>query len=234
LPTEFYGGPGGTPNYYTGSRYAGKFEIYTVTDGSISYQDHEVDHDYLYYDATFTATFDSPPALMSGGEEYELHATTSGSGHVSQYAGGGNSFITFQYWNEGGVLSGDTSAGTNLDFVEDTATCFYTPPTASVGGQLSLTASLWNCSACNVQWLYTAREVEVIDALLEQTQKKPMNLVQLKRYFDVEPTLPDAINTIKILSGLTQGDDARRFGDITGDGKAGIDDLIYFLQSLAQ
>jgi hypothetical protein len=85
-----------------------------------------------------------------------------------------------------------------------------------------------------VQWVYTLRKFELIDLLLDRTQAKPMNLPHLKEYFDVTVTVADAINNLQFAAGVPRTGDKPRPGDLTGDGKAGIEDTIKALQSIAE
>jgi hypothetical protein len=232
-PTEFYGGVG-DPGFFPEARFLGKLREYTVTDGSISYHDKNVDYGYVYFDATFKADFDKPPSMMTAGETYPLTGTTSGSGFVSEHAGGWNSGIRFEYRSDGGTMGGDTDAATNLDFITDTAPAAFTAPTGSVGAQMTVYAFLWNHAACRVDWIYTFKKLELIDILLANAQAQPMNLPHLKKYFDVTVTMADAINNIQFAAGMPRTADQPRAGDLTGDGKAGIDDTIKILQSMAE
>lgn len=151
--TEFIGGVG-DPTYFGEPRFLGTYELFTVTDGSITHRDKSVDHDYLYYDATFIAKFDRPPARMTPGDTITLNATTEGSGYVSEHAGGWNAGITFQYRANGQAIPGDSLASTNLDFISDTATVNFTVPAVTAGGQIDISPGLWNCSACLVEYIY--------------------------------------------------------------------------------
>lgn len=151
--TEFIGGVG-DPEYYSEPRYLGKYELFTVTDRSITHRNKSVDHDYLYFDATFIARFDKPPAQMIAGETITLNATTEGSGYVSPYSGGWNAGIQFQYHADGVTLSGDSIAATNLDYISDTAKVNFDVPVVTAGGRIEISAGLWNCPACLVQYIY--------------------------------------------------------------------------------
>jgi hypothetical protein len=162
--TEFTGGTG-DPDFYPEPRYLGKYRLFTVTDGSITVRDKHVDHGYLYFDPTFIANFDQPPAQMTPGDTITLNATTEGSGYVSPHSGGWNSGITFQYYGDGVTLLGDPIAGTNLDFISDTSTVNFDVPAVTAGGRLEISAFLWNCPAGLVQYIYepgTAKEEEFV------------------------------------------------------------------------
>ena len=157
--TEFVGGVG-DPEFFGEPRFLGKYWLFTVSDGSITFRDKDVDHGYLYFDATFVAKFDSPPDRLIPGDTLTLDATTKGSGYVSPYAGGWNSGIRFQYAGEGVTLTGDPAAATNLDFISDSAKAQFTVPAVTANGQLVIHAFLWNCAACQVQYVYEPMTVE--------------------------------------------------------------------------
>jgi hypothetical protein len=157
--TEFVGGVG-DPEFFGEPRFLGKYWLFTVADGSITFRDKDVDHGYLYFDATFVAKFDSPPDRLIPGDTLTLDATTKGSGYVSPYAGGWNSGIRFQYAGEGVPLTGDLAAATNLDFISDLAKAQFTVPAVTERGQLTINAFLWNCAACQVQYVYEPMTVE--------------------------------------------------------------------------
>jgi hypothetical protein len=232
-PTELYGGVGDF-GFYPEPRFLGSFRKYTVTEGSITVQDKRVDSGKVHFDATFTADFDKPPEMMTPGETYHLTGTTSGSGFVSETAFWSSSGMRFEYGSTGGEIGGDTDAYTNLDFITDTASATFTAPTGSVGAQLTARAYIWNYNPCLVDWAYTFKKLELIDLILTKAQAKPLNLPYLKQYFDVIPTLADAINNIQFAAGIPRTGDQPRAGDLTGDGKAGVEDTIKILQSMAE
>jgi hypothetical protein len=224
-PTEFYGD----------GRFEGTLEEYTVADGSIGVHDKEVDHGVVYWDANFTATFDSPPAMMTSGEDYPLAATTEGSGEaVETYEGSTSSRIQFEYRAEKGVWGGDTYATTSLAFVTGRAVAIYTAPIASVDAEEIISAFLWNCPACYVHYVYTGKKFEAIQILLLEAQAEPMNIGQLDDYFDVSLDLDHVILNMGIMAGLPASQDAPRSVDYTGDGRVGIKDTIAALQSLTK
>jgi len=158
-PTEFIGGIG-DPGYYPDPRYLGKYELFTVTDGSITHRNKHVDYGHLYYDATFIAKFDKPPALMTTGETVTLNATTEGSGFVSENAWWGMAGIKFQYDSDDLNLPEDEIAATNLDFISDTTTVNFNVPVVTAGGRIEISAGLRNCPACWVQYIYEPGTVE--------------------------------------------------------------------------
>ncbi|NQE53322.1 hypothetical protein C5S29_06990 [ANME-1 cluster archaeon GoMg3.2] len=154
-PTEFIGG-GATPGYYTSPRANGTLEQFTVSEGRFIYRTKKVDYGYEYYDATFTASFDKPPSTLIPGKNITLTATASGSGTVSERAGGCNAVILFEYRADGVNLQGDTQAGLCLEFKTDTATSWFIVPPARNKGEIRIKAFLWNHSPCCVEWVYSA------------------------------------------------------------------------------
>jgi len=232
--TEFQGG-GSMLDFYPEERYEGKLREITVADGSIGIHDRHVDREVVYWDANFTAKFDSPPAMMTSGEDYPLAATTEGSGEAAEaYEGSSSSGIQFEYRAERIAVGGDTQAATFLGFVTDRAFATYTAPIASIGAEEIIHAFLWNCPACLVDYVYTGKKFEAIQILLLEAQAQPMNIGQLDDYFDVSLDLSHVILNMGILAGVPASEDGPRSVDYTGDGKAGIKDTIATLRSLTK
>lgn len=231
-PTYFEGGVPPPPYWYNDLRYEGKFLDIKVMDGSIIYHDFHFDHEFCY-DATFVADFEAPPASMAGGEEISLTATASGSGTSTGKDGCGVAGIQFQY-RYGSPFVGSPVARTDLEFVPQTFNDIYKAINVAEGAEFIISAFLWNCPACLVQYVYTGRKYDLIEAFMSEIIDQPTNLVQLNQYYDVTHNIADAINHLKYLSGAVQDENEPRLGDLTGDGKVGIDDTIRVLQILSQ
>ncbi len=223
-----------TPGWFSDPRYDGKFLSITVEDGSIKYHNHHMDWGSLCYDANFVADFDSPPASMAANEEIMLTATTSGSGEVTGGYGCGWTGIGFEYRTNRGSFSGDTYASTDLNFITDTAVATLKAPSGQAGSEMTVSAFLWNCGACLVDYVYICREYDLIPSLLLDMQNQPINVSRLKPYYDIPVALPDIINHMKLMVGEGSAANSPRPADFTGDGRVGVDDTIYMFQSLTE
>ncbi|MBD3388948.1 MAG: hypothetical protein GF416_07675 [Candidatus Altiarchaeales archaeon] len=157
-PTKFVAGV--TPGFYS-DRYMGKVLEFGVSESAITVHDRDVDRGVENYDANFKAELTGPPAEMRPGENITISARLTGSGSATpQWAGSCSSALRFEYRADGVGLEGDTRGTICMDFKEqDLESHFTVPPLRN--GEITVTALLWNCGACNVQWVYR-RAADVI------------------------------------------------------------------------
>ena len=99
-----------------------------------------------------TATFEKPPAILRPGDRFQLQASGTSSGQLVSGAGPG---LLFHYRAGAGIriehpvgfeihISGQKTARISAAF---------TIP-KSGPRELWISAFLWNCTACNVVWVY--------------------------------------------------------------------------------
>jgi beta-lactam-binding protein with PASTA domain len=155
-PTDFVVGV--TPNFYS-DRNNGSFRRWSVGETNMTYSSRWQDHGYLELDVSIGVDFTGPPAQLVPGQTVNLSATFSHRGTVNS----GNPGIAFEYRGDGIGVSGPaghTYSPWAPEFrgVSSISPNFQVP--AVHGGQIALTAFLWNCGACNVTWVYEARQPE--------------------------------------------------------------------------
>jgi hypothetical protein len=155
--TSFVGG-GADPYWFPEERFQGKSLTYSVADGSFSVHDVDVDHEYQYRDATVSVNFSSPPARLDSGQVVTLSANASNSGTVNE--GGSGIGLIFQYDLNGVTLDPVLSytPWNTANPGESSGNWSFTAPTASEGGEFTLSAGMWNSPPCLVIWTYRAEE----------------------------------------------------------------------------
>ncbi len=155
--TEFYGG-GATPGYFGEARFEGKYLKYAVSETTCRIDDRDVDHGYVRHDVSIQVTHEKPPAMLIPGDTLALEAVFSHDGTVNE--GGTGAWMQFWYSSDDMSIQPDTVFayapwGPNFDGIT-TATYTVEVPPASSGGEIALTAAVWNNPPCPVIWRYRA------------------------------------------------------------------------------
>jgi hypothetical protein len=155
--TEFYGG-GATPYWFSEPRFEGKHLKYAISEVTCRIDDREVDHGYVYYDVSIQVTHEKPPAMLVPGDTLVLEAVGSHDGTLNE--GGSGTWMQFWYSSENMSVQPDTVFAyapwaPNFDGIA-TATYTVEVPPASSGGEIALSASVWNSPPCLVTWRYRA------------------------------------------------------------------------------
>jgi hypothetical protein len=155
-PTEFIVGV--TPHYFS-DRFNGSFERYSVTETSITYARRWQDRGTLQCDATIGVSFSPPPRELVPGQTVNLTASFAHQG----VAPADNPLIRFEFRGQGFHMTGTpllTYAPFNPDYRGGSSlgASFVVPRVHR--GEIRLSAFLWNCGACNVTWVYRARDDE--------------------------------------------------------------------------
>lgn len=141
----------------TTGRFAGTVLTYTETANSITMVNRDVDNGFENYNVTVVCTFPTPPTELIPGETVVLDVSFTHSGTWQAF----NPGVQFQYWRD--TFAIDPSIAyqyypwnpNSADFGMDKSTTFnLTVPSVTVGGEIDLVAFLWNCSECNVHWIY--------------------------------------------------------------------------------
>lgn len=156
-PTAFYGG-GANPYWFPEARFEGKSVVFSCSAGSFSVHDVDVDHGYEYRNATVGASYDSPPAQLDPGQEFELNASATHSGTVNE--GGAGIGLIFQYHlNNRGVDPALSYSPwhENFDGKSSDSWTLTAPAVSGEGGEFTLSAGLWNVPPCNVLWTYRSQ-----------------------------------------------------------------------------
>lgn len=153
-PTDFVVGV--TPNYFS-DRFNGSFERYSVTETSITYARRWQDRGTLQCDATVGVTFSPPPRELVPGQTVSLTASFAYRG----VAPADNPLIRFEFRGQGFRVTGTPLliyAPFNPDYRGGSSlgASFVVPRVHR--GDISLSAFLWNCGACNVTWVYRASQ----------------------------------------------------------------------------
>jgi len=153
-PTEFIVGV--TPYFYS-ERNAGSFRRWSVSQDSMTFSSRWLDHGNLEMDVAIGVNFSSPPDRLIPGRTVQFSASFFHRGVVHA----GNPAIAFEYRVDGVSLSG-TPGFTYAPFAPNAQsgpviTSSFVVPAARSGGEMRVTAFLWNCGACNVTWIYQAR-----------------------------------------------------------------------------
>jgi hypothetical protein len=154
--TSFVGG-GADPTWFGEARFAGKSLVFSVSDGSFSVHDVDVDHEYTYRDATVSVNFTSPPGRLDSGEEVSLQASASHSGTINE--GGSGIGLIFQYTYYGNALDPVFSYSPwNPAFSGQSSEqwTFTAPVVFNEGEEFQFSAGLWNAAPCLVVWTYRA------------------------------------------------------------------------------
>jgi len=155
--TEFYGG-GATPNWFGEARFEGKHLKYAISEVTCRIDDREVDHGYVYHDVSIQVTREKPPAMLVPGDTLALEAVFSHDGTLNK--GGSGTWMQFWYSSEDMSVQPDTVfayAPWDPNFGGTTsATYTVEVPPASSGGEIALSASVWNNAPCLVTWRYRA------------------------------------------------------------------------------
>lgn len=151
--TSFYGG-GQTEGYFTEARFKGKSLVFNCSEGSFSFTDVDVDHEYTYHNITLTAKYDIPPATLVPGEEVTLSASASHSGSINEGGSGGG--LVFQYHISDHSLEPVLSYFPWAPTFDETSTgsWSFNVPAAVEGGEFMIYAGLWNSPPCHVIWTY--------------------------------------------------------------------------------
>jgi len=161
-PLEYYGG-GATPGYFTEERFQGTWNIYVLSETSISLDDRWVDRDWEAYNVSIRSTFDAPPAVLVPGDYWYSMVRFSDSGTVVE----GNPGARFQYGTDRehrGIIKPSEpmsyfpwAAG----FLgEDYKRWSLEVPPAQPGETFQIVAFWWNCPVCDVTWTYRAEQGE--------------------------------------------------------------------------
>jgi hypothetical protein len=127
---------------------------YALSATNIGSTTRRVDNDVELWKVSFNSTFNEPPATLTPGETVTIQVTFSASGSV---APGWNPNFVFQVSGVGVEFTPSVSYiydpySDDFDGVSTTSYSFVVPPVRD--GQISVTAFWWNCSACNVTWVY--------------------------------------------------------------------------------
>lgn len=154
LPLEYYGG-GTTHDYYVEERFRGKWEIYSVSETSISKDAREVDRGFEYFATLIESTFDAPPRELIPGQLHSLSVNFTKSGTVHSYPPS----ATFEYRADktGSIQPYEsfTYAPWHQGFTgENSKTWSLTVPEGKSGATLEIYAFWWNCPVCDITWRY--------------------------------------------------------------------------------
>jgi Zn-dependent metalloprotease len=146
--------PGQYPLQDTGkadfnSAYDGSIDSWAVSETSMTANKRTIYNDDPLVDATTTVQFDAPPDELIPGETIRLQA----SGNMSVSAAQQIPFEQFQYEvNENQVSSSYFQL--TPDNPSESTSIEISIPSGQPDAQLTIAAGLWNCSACNVYWIY--------------------------------------------------------------------------------
>ncbi len=150
-PLEFTVGI--TPDYYS-PQFNGSYNKYVVNESHIVNRYYWVDRGTQVADVELRADFKKPPAVLVPGQKITLKGRVSGHGTITSGAIG----IIFEYRVAGVGLKGQTQARTGSNakplFKSDIINPHFVVPKVRKKGELTVTAFLWNCGACNVTWVY--------------------------------------------------------------------------------
>lgn len=138
-------------------RFEGSCVEWTQTANSLTLNQIDVDNGFENFNVVVTASFPTPPAILTPGETIVLNVDFVGTGTVVAF----NPGIQFLYWRDNFQLgqyqyfpwnpsSPDFNSGASVAFD------FTVPSIGSGGGEFTLTAFLLNCSECDVNWIYRA------------------------------------------------------------------------------
>lgn len=167
---EFRGGVG-DPEFFGEERFAGMYTIYTVSAGSITWEDRWVDRGYEAWNISIGCAFDAPPAVLYAGDVLPLEVSFTHSGSVTEgnpglrfqfYAGTplGDNPLAWTDWNERRIVDPASPAPffpweANFNGVSD-ASWTLSVPEGRAGEALAIQAGVWGCAPCNVTWVYIA------------------------------------------------------------------------------
>lgn len=153
LPEKFIVGV--TPDYYS-PRFEGSFEIYDISSSFIKYNTKWVDRNNTHYNLQYTASLKELPNELKAGENVTLKATISGEGDSGDYGSACSAALRFEYRASGIRLQGNTKYTICMDFKGGDVTPSFVVPEPYEGGEIIISAFLWNCGACLVEWVYKA------------------------------------------------------------------------------
>ncbi len=127
---------------------------YTTSANSVIYTDRYVDNSVEQYNITITSTFPTPAAELNPGDTVVLSVTfTHGGTHLAY-----NPLAQFQYWVNGHAIDPPNSyyyAPWGPAFTGESSTTYsFGVPSVTTDGTLTVTAFWWNCSECDVSWVY--------------------------------------------------------------------------------
>ncbi len=148
------------PTVYTRTdRYEGSVTTYTITPTSISEVAVQFERGVEEFNTTLTSTFDGPPQELVPGETVQLNVEFSHSGWANTELSGAPA-IRFEPRGDGiARVDGDGSYfyGPWADGFtgESTWTNEFSVP-AVHDGEIAIIAGWWNCSPCNIVWVYEA------------------------------------------------------------------------------
>ena len=135
-------------------RFEGTVLTFTETANSISVQDRDVDNGFENYNVTYTSNFPTPPSELIPGDTVTLDVSFTSSGTVT------DPFVNyswqFQYRVDGNDID-PPGAYRYLPFSTDfdgTSSTTYSFVVKGLGGELVISAFWFNCSECNVVWIY--------------------------------------------------------------------------------
>jgi|GEM_PF-5059071 len=138
-------------------RFAGTVVTYTETANSITFVNRDVDNGFENYNITIVSSFPTPPSELIPGETVVLDVTFTHSGTWQAF----NPGVQFQYRRNGIDLEPQFAYQyypwnpNSPDFGKDASTSYsFVVPSVGIGGTIDLVAFLWNCSECNVHWIY--------------------------------------------------------------------------------
>ena len=155
--SAFFGG-GQDPDYFGEARFEGKSRVYGFSSTNFSVYDRDVDHEYVFRDATVSVNFDEPPNRLESGQMVNLTASASHSGQVNE--GGTGIGLIFQY-NLGEAVLDPILSYSPWDATSTGASSgswSFTAPQASTGAEFILYAGLWNAAPCQVIWTFQAEK----------------------------------------------------------------------------
>ncbi len=150
-----------------GSRFAGSYWKYTITDTEIAWDARYVDHDYEWYKVKMKTVFDRPPIVLNPPLRYKVTATASHSGTSQEPSPG------FQFWynSPGGSFIEPNEVLPYYPFDPkftglSSKDWMINPPAAlHEGATFKIYASWWNCYPCNVTWTYRAEPANAVPRL---------------------------------------------------------------------
>lgn len=203
MPEEFIVGV--TKDYYS-PRFNGSFQKYDISNSAITYSTKWVDNNETHYDLYYTASLPELPKELNPGENVSLNTRISGGGDSGEYGAACSAMLQFEYRASGVKLVGGTQYTICMDFKEGNIAPYFVVPEIQKGGKIIISAFLWNCGACLVQWVYEAggKPVDLVDIEEPSIESVPASgapeLIDdadandtLDKIEDIESQMPDPV-----------------------------------------
>ncbi len=145
-------------------RWVGSYDRWSVSETSMSAQHYRVDGGTVVVDVTTDFGFNAPPATLIPGETIELSAAGSMSASkmcisaLEQFQYEVNDIQVPESYFKLAMGNCSCSGGSEQCGIQDiggaTTSVIEVPTAASLGTEFTISAGLWNCSACNIVWIY--------------------------------------------------------------------------------